>query len=94
MGWPTTDDPKTEFITLRLTASEAADLDNHVRSGNYRSRSAAVRDAVSRVIAYENKRAKAAKRKQHLEIADLNEIGHPDRETDEASGTDEEESDD
>lgn len=57
MSWPTTNDPRTEFITLRLTVSEAADLDLYAQSHGFRSRSAAVRDSVNRVIAAEKKRA-------------------------------------
>lgn len=56
MSWPTTDDPRTEFITLRLTKSEAAELDAHVSACGFKSRSAASRDAIARVIAYERKR--------------------------------------
>ncbi len=57
MAWPTTDKPRTEFITLRLTADEAADLDAYRSAGGFKSRSAAVRDAVDRVIAAEKRRA-------------------------------------
>jgi Arc/MetJ-type ribon-helix-helix transcriptional regulator len=56
MSWPTTDDPRTEFITLRLTVGEAADLDAYRQVGGFRSRSAAVRDCVDRVIAAEKRR--------------------------------------
>lgn len=55
MAWPTTDDPRTEFVTLRLTVSEAAELDAYAAS-RHLSRSAAVRDATGRVIAAEKKR--------------------------------------
>lgn len=61
MSWPTTNDPKTEFVTLRLTVSEAASLDAHVSACHHPSRSAAVREAVNRVIAAEEKRRKQAK---------------------------------
>lgn len=61
MSWPTTDDPRTEFITLRLTVSEAADLDAYRQTGGFKSRSAAVRNCVDRVIAAEKRRAKRAK---------------------------------
>ena len=57
MSWPKTDDPRTEFVTVRLTASEAADVDWLQSHVNAKSRSAAVRDAVDRVIAAERKRA-------------------------------------
>lgn len=56
MGWPTTNDPREVFVTLRLTKSEAADLDAY-RAARNLNRSAAVRDATSRVIAAEKKRA-------------------------------------
>lgn len=56
MAWPTTNNPRTEFVTLRLTADEAQDLDAFASKRSL-SRSAAVRDAVGRVIAAEKKRA-------------------------------------
>ena len=56
MAWPTTNDPRTEFVTLRLTVGESADLDAYAaRKGMKRSE--AVRNAVDRVIAAEKKRA-------------------------------------
>lgn len=58
MSWPTTNDPRTEFITLRLTVSEAADLDAYRQAGGFRSRSAALRNCADRVIAAEKKRKK------------------------------------
>lgn len=56
MGWPTTDDPKTELVTLRLTVGQMADLDTHAKANGH-SRSAYVRSCVDRVIAAEKKRA-------------------------------------
>lgn len=56
MSWPTTDDPRTEFVTLRLTVAEAAALDTYAKSKKF-TRSAAVRDSVIRVINAEAKRA-------------------------------------
>lgn len=56
MSWPTTNDPRTEFVTLRLTVGEAADLDAYKASRGL-SRSAAVRECVDRVIAAEKRRA-------------------------------------
>jgi hypothetical protein len=56
MSWPTTDDPRTEFVTLRLTVAEANALDTYARSKMF-TRSAAVRDSVIRVINAEHKRA-------------------------------------
>lgn len=53
MAWPTTQDPRTEFVTVRFTAQEAQDIDWLIGKTNAKSRSAAVRDAVDRVIAVE-----------------------------------------
>lgn len=61
MAWPTTNDPRTEFVTLRFTVSEAAELDAYAQARGV-SRSQAVRDATGRVIAAERKRAQRAKR--------------------------------
>lgn len=61
MSWPTTSDPRTEFVTLRLTVAEAADLDAYAAARGL-NRSAAVRDAVNRVIAAENKRARRTRK--------------------------------
>lgn len=61
MAWPTTNNPRTEFVTLRLTVDEASDLDVYAATRTM-SRSEAVRDAVSRVIAAEKKRTKRARR--------------------------------
>lgn len=55
MAWPTTSNPRTEFVTLRLTAAEAADLDALAASQGA-SRSEAVRSAVTRVIAAEKRK--------------------------------------
>jgi Arc/MetJ-type ribon-helix-helix transcriptional regulator len=62
MAWPTTDDPRTEFITLRLTMSEAADVDWLIAQTGSKNRSDAVRSAVGRVISAE-KRKKAKQRR-------------------------------
>lgn len=61
MSWPTTDDPRTEFVTVRFTVDEAADIDWLKGQVNAQSRSAAVRQAVDRVVAAERKRAKKQK---------------------------------
>lgn len=53
--WPTTNDPRTVFVTVRLTAGEAADLDAHATACGM-GRSAAVRDAVDRVISASKRR--------------------------------------
>lgn len=60
MAWPTTTDPRTEFVTVRFTASEMADvlwLQGHT---NAKDRSAAVRQCVDRVVSAERKRARKA----------------------------------
>lgn len=61
MAWPTTTDPRTEFVTLRLTVSEMGDLDVYAAARGL-NRSAAVRDAVNRVIAAEKRRTSKQKR--------------------------------
>lgn len=50
MAWPTTNDPRTEIVTLRLTASEADDLDA-LALASACTRSTAVRDAVALAVA-------------------------------------------
>lgn len=59
MGWPTTNDPRTVFVTTRLTAAEAADLDWLVANRGL-TRSEALRAAVDHEVA----RAKKAQRAQ------------------------------
>lgn len=61
MSWPTTNDPRTEFVTLRLTKSEAASLDAHKSAEGHKDRSAALRDAVNRVIAADARKRKKQK---------------------------------
>lgn len=61
MAWPTTDDPKTEFVTIRLTVGEAADLDAAASAAG-QNRSAYVRGAVARVVAADKRRAAKQKR--------------------------------
>lgn len=56
MAWPTTDDPRTEFVTVRFTAAEAADILWLQGRVNAKNRSAAVRDCVDRVVHAERKR--------------------------------------
>jgi hypothetical protein len=58
MAWPTTNDPRTEFVTVRFTVDEAADIDWLTSHTNAKNRSAAVRGAVDRVVAAERRRAK------------------------------------
>lgn len=55
MAWATTEDPRTEFITLRLTVSERAELDLYAQTQG-RKRGVAARDAIFRVIRAERKR--------------------------------------
>jgi hypothetical protein len=62
MSWPTTNDPRTEFVTVRFTASEAADIDWLIGYTNAKNRSAAVRSAVDRVVHAERKRAAKQRR--------------------------------
>lgn len=57
MAWPTTNDPKTEFATLRFTVSEMADVDLWA-DANGMKRSAFIRDCVARCIAADKKKAK------------------------------------
>ncbi len=63
MAWPTTQDPRTEFVTVRFTAQEAADIDWLTGHTNAKSRSVAVRDAVDRVIAAERRNKNSGKKK-------------------------------
>jgi Arc/MetJ-type ribon-helix-helix transcriptional regulator len=62
MAWPTTSDPRTEFITLRLTVSEADDVDWLQGQTNAKNRSDTVRKALDRVIASERRRAAKARK--------------------------------
>lgn len=50
MAWPTTNDPRTEFITVRLTASEAEDLDKVSQIMQAPTRSQTVRYAVEKLV--------------------------------------------
>lgn len=61
MSWPTTNDPRTEFVTVRFTVTEAADIDWLIGHTNAKNRSVAVRDCVDRVIHAERRRAKKSK---------------------------------
>jgi hypothetical protein len=62
MSWPTTDDPRTEFVTLRFTVGETADIDWLITQTGARNRSDAVRNAVDRVVAAERRRARKTKK--------------------------------
>jgi len=61
MAWPTTSDPRTEFVTVRFTTDEADDIDWLVSHTGARSRSAAVRDAVDAMIEAERAAARSKK---------------------------------
>ena len=58
MAWPKTNDPRTEFVTVRFTVSEAADIAWLQQRANKKDRSSTVRECVDRVIASERKREK------------------------------------
>lgn len=59
MAWPTTDDPRTEFVTVRFTVLEKTDLDWLVTATGAKNASEAIRSGMDRVIAAERKRAKS-----------------------------------
>lgn len=52
MAWPTTSNPRTNFVTVRYTDDEIDDIDTYL-SG---TRSDAVRDATARAVAIEKRR--------------------------------------
>jgi hypothetical protein len=56
MGWPTTDEPRNKFVTVRLTEDENDELIAHVTAENHKDRSAATRDAMFRVIRADKRR--------------------------------------
>lgn len=56
MAWPTTSNPRTEFVTLRLTVDEAQDLDWLMQTTRTKNRSAALRNAFERVVAAERRK--------------------------------------
>jgi hypothetical protein len=56
MGWPTTDDPRNKFVTVRLTENENDELEAHARAEGHKDRSAATRDALFRVIRADKRR--------------------------------------
>jgi hypothetical protein len=61
MAWPTTDDPKKNFVTVRFTDAEFADIQWLVGAVGAKDRSAAVRNAVDRVVAAEKRRARKSR---------------------------------
>lgn len=66
MAWPTTDDPRTEFATVRFTRTEADDIDALIASDpdNYPSRSAVLRVGADLLITRERKKQKQSKKEQ------------------------------
>ena len=58
MAWPTTSNPRTEFVTLRLTKEEAHDLDTYLAPLHGGNRSAAARVALEKAIVAARRRAK------------------------------------
>lgn len=58
MSWPTTNEPRTNFVTVRFTDAEAADIAWLMGRVNAKDRSSAVRQCVDRVVAAERKREK------------------------------------
>lgn len=64
MAWPTTSNPRTNFVTVRFTDDEADDLD---LLGS--SRSESIRDAVARVVAIEKRRLAKKKLEAGEEIS-------------------------
>lgn len=57
MGWPTTDDPRTKFVTVRFTEGENDDINLHAKASG-ETRSAYVRRCVDRCIEADKRRAK------------------------------------
>lgn len=65
MAWPTTSNPRTEFVTLRLTKGEADDLDWLTAQLGTSGRSETLRIAQEEKVARERKRvAQRQSRKQ------------------------------
>lgn len=62
MAWPTTNDPRTVFVTGRLTEPEAQDLDWLVAQRGT-SRSEVLRTALDNEVAREKKAAARAARR-------------------------------
>lgn len=56
MAWPTTDDPKTEFITVRLTVTEEA-LVAAAASNAGQNRSVYLRECVRRCVEADRRKA-------------------------------------
>lgn len=60
MSWPTTDEPRTVFATVRFTEREGAEIEEAVRE-HYPDRSAFLRAASEREVA---RLARLSKKKQ------------------------------
>lgn len=63
MAWPTTSNPRTEFVTLRLTVDEAAELDAMAANYHHKNRSAALRHCFERCKTADAKKAARLKGK-------------------------------
>lgn len=57
MAWPTTSNPRKEFVTLRLSKEEADDLDNYLVPRYGGNRSAAVRALLREATAKARRKA-------------------------------------
>lgn len=63
MAWPTTNDPRTEFATLRMTVTEAAEIDALAHARGV-SRSEMLRQAAANEVERDRKaRARQKNRK-------------------------------
>lgn len=62
MAWPTTSDPRTQFVTLRFTVAEADDIDWLTAVTGATSRSAALRDAVDRAVEAQKRKHRSKRR--------------------------------
>lgn len=69
MAWPTSKDPRTEFATLRMTATEAAAVDATAHSRG-QSRSEFFRDAAANEIERDQKAQRRAANKARREGQD------------------------
>lgn len=49
MAWPTTSNPRTEFVMVRMTVQESEDLDR-LAADSGKSRSEAMREAISKAV--------------------------------------------
>lgn len=63
MGWPTTDDPRTAFVTVRFTEGENDDINLRAKA-NGQTRSAYVRECVDRCVAADKRKAARQENRQ------------------------------